>query len=96
MTEATVYKITSNPKETAVPLGWVQDNREKTGPENLRSDAQAMEGEKVKTAHSPWALSSASELQAVASRRREASGEARRGKMSDSLYKIRNSSAQCF
>ncbi len=37
-----------------MPPGWVQDNREKTGPENLRGDAQAMEGENVKTAHSPW------------------------------------------
>ncbi len=37
-----------------MPPGWVQDNRKKTGPENLCGDAQAMEGEKVKTAHSPW------------------------------------------
>ncbi len=37
-----------------MPLGWVQDNREKSGPENLGGDAQAMEGDKVKTARSPW------------------------------------------
>ncbi len=41
-------------KQRPVPPGWVQDNREKTWPENLRGDTQAMEGEKVKTAHSPW------------------------------------------
>ncbi len=37
-----------------MPLGWVQDNREKSGPENVGGDAQAMEGDKVKTARSPW------------------------------------------
>ncbi len=37
-----------------VPPGWVQDNREKSGLENLGGDAQAMEGDQVKTAHSPW------------------------------------------
>ncbi len=41
-------------KQRPVPPGWVQDNREKTRPENLRGYTQAMEGEKVKTAHSPW------------------------------------------
>ncbi len=40
-------------KMCPMPPGWVQDNREKTRPENSRSDAQAMEGEKVKTPHSP-------------------------------------------
>ncbi len=50
-----VYKKSFNLKETASRAsGWVKDNREKTGPENLHGDAQAMEGEKLKTAHSPW------------------------------------------
>ncbi len=30
-------------KQHPVPPGWEQDNREKTGLENLRGDAQAME-----------------------------------------------------
>ncbi len=41
-------------KRRPVAPGWVQDNHKKTGPENLRGDAQATDGEKVKTAHSPW------------------------------------------
>ncbi len=40
-------------KRLPVPPGWVQDRREKTGPENLHVNAQAMEGEKVKTTYSP-------------------------------------------
>ncbi len=69
-------------KMCPMPPGWVQDNREKTRPENLRSDAQAMEGEKVKTPHS--------------SRRKEASGAARRGRTADSQSKNGESSTQGF
>ncbi len=50
--EATVYKISSNPKETASRasgLGAKQPQENWTG-----EFAQAMEGEKVKTSHSPW------------------------------------------
>ncbi len=34
---------TSQRKQHPVPPGWVQDNHEKTGLENLRGDAKAME-----------------------------------------------------
>ncbi len=71
-------------KRCPVPPGWVQDNREKTGQDNLRGDAQAMEGEKVKLP------TLASELQAATSRRKEASGAVRKRRTADSRSKTVN------